>query len=58
MNESPNTDVPGKGSLIRRRINSWKSETPRALIFDPSLPEVVTEEDIDKVKSEYLNSQT
>ena len=58
MNGSHDTQLSEKRPIIRRHTLSREPESPKALVFDPSKPEVVTEEDVNERNSEYFNSRT
>ena len=48
---SRDTLLSEKRSIIKRHIHSWEPEFPKALVFDPWKPEVVTTEKVNELNS-------
>ena len=53
---SRDTLLSEKRSIIKRHIHSWEPEFPKALVFDPWKPEVVTTEEVNELCSTVSNS--
>lgn len=56
MDECRDTQFSEKRTISGRQTNSWESECPKALVFDPSEPDHVTEEEVNEQNSKcYLH---
>ena len=58
IDESRDTQISEKQTIIRRHTNNWEPESPKALVFDPSKPDNVTEEEANEQNSKcYLYTE-